>query len=359
MTTLPRLDPAFTVELAEGNYLRPNGHGGYLLSYSQLSSWARCQLQKYYEDRAKHDPEAPQPAVLSQTSYGTVVHYALMIGEQAKREGREDYVDLAVRTFVYYWNPENIEAVAPRVTEWLPRQTYAGLRDRGKQVIRTTLALLAKDDAHLLAVEYEFHVPIVVRGRTHTLRGMIDRLSVKKARGGVPYLCLDDYKTGKQPTYLRYNLQGSAYAYVSTLPEFWTGWDASGLGELETFDVDTIERVDSMFASWGVALHSGTHWESAVAHDESDVSSQDVALDGRPLASRQFRWINLQDFKFADGGWRGPQDYARLHMAVDAYVRSCEAEVYSPTATGEICRYCSFRDSCGGIGLPHESAGAP
>ena len=192
------------------------------------------------------------------------------------------------------------------------------------------------------------------------MRGVIDRLSIKKASKGAPYVSADDFKTGRQPTYLRYNLQGTLYAYASTLPEFWTGWDASGLGELGTFPADTVARVDDMFSSWGLALHSGTHWEpTAVPSWSSETNSLDTAADGRPLAARRFRWINLQEMKFADGGWRGAKDYARLFMAIDAYVRSCEAEVYNPTATGEICRYCAFRDSCGGIGLPHESSGAP
>ena len=66
-----------------------------------------------------------------------------------------------------------------------------------------------------------------------------------------------------------------------------------------------------------------------------------------------------QDIKFTDGGWRNERDYARFGLAVDAYIRGCEAEVYSVNTTGEICRYCPFRSTCGGIGLPHENAGAP
>lgn len=327
------------IDVITGNYLRPNGHGGYIIRQSDLSSWSRCQLQKYYDDRARHDPQAPQPEGLSATVYGTVVHYALMQMEQAMHEGREDALDLALKTFEFYWQPENLTALGERITEWLPRQTYGGLRERGRIAIRDHHKLLLRDDSHLLALEYQFAIPLEINGRLHTFTGTIDRLSIRR-QARKPYLSLDDNKTGKQPTYLRHHMQGTAYAWASTIPEFWTGWAESGVGELETFDEETIERLAAMFDSWGYRLHSGTHGET-------------------PLASRRFRWINLQDIKFADGGWRNERDYARLHLAVDAYVRGCEAEVYAVNTTGEICRYCAYRKTCGGIGLPHENAGAP
>lgn len=326
--------------IARTNYLRPNGLGGYLVRQSDLSSWSRCSLQKFYYDQARHDPSAPQPDALSATVYGTVVHYALQQMEQAMHTGRDDALQMAIATFEFYWQPENIELIAEKVTEWLPRQTYGGLRERGRNTLRTHYELLRKEDSFLLALEYQFAVPIVIDDITHTLTGTIDRLSIRK-HNGKPYISLDDNKTGKQPTYLRYNMQGTAYAYASTLPEFWEGWAGSGMAEEpEHFDEETNDRLTSTLDSHGYALHRG----------------QDT---DHPLASRRFRWINLQDLKFADGGWRNERDYARLHLAIDGYVRACEAAAYSVTTTGEICRYCPFRKTCGGIGLPHEEAGAP
>lgn len=327
------------IELARDNYLRPNGLGGYMVRQSDLSSWARCQLQKYYKDRARANPDAPQPEGLSATVYGTVVHYALMHMEEAMHEGDPDALKLALKTFEHYWDPDHLQELGERITQWLPRQSYGGLRERGREAIKTHYALLKSDESWLLALEYQFAVPLEIDGVIHTLTGTVDRLSIRKyARR--PYLSLDDNKTGKQPTYLRYNTQGSAYAYASTCPEFWYGWAESGMGELETFDVETIGRLEQMFSSWGYRLHSGTHGEL-------------------PLASRRFRWINLQQIKFADGGWRTERDYARLKLAIDGYVRSCEHGTYSVTSTGEVCVYCPFRATCGGVGLPDEKDGAP
>lgn len=331
-------------ELAQDSYLRPNGHGGYLIRQSDLASWARCPLQKYYTDRACADMDAPQPKTLSATEYGTVVHYALMNLEQLHYQGRDDALQVAIATFEHYWHPDNISAVATPVQEWLPRQTYGGLRERGRRVITDYYNLLRRDDSRLLALEYQFAVPLFVDDRLHTLTGTVDRLSIKK-HYSKPYLSIDDFKTGKQPTYLRHNVQGHAYAYATTCHEFWLGWeqvrqDPSGVGELATFDEDTLVALERFFESYDYRV---------LADDDN----------GLTLASRRFRWINMQEVKFADGGWRTERDYARLVLAIDAYVRACEAGIYSPTNTGEVCIYCPFRGVCGGIGLPHEKAGAP
>lgn len=326
---------------AEGNYLKPNGLGGYVVSASALSSWSRCQLQRFYELRARHDPEAPQPASLSATQYGTVVHYALQAMELAMHEGREDALELGLKTFEHYWHPENIEAIpgAQRVTEWLPRQTYGGLRERGRITIRDHYALLKTDKSYVLGLEYGFAVPMQIRDRVHTITGFVDRLAIRQ-QTRKPYLGLDDNKTGKQPTYLRYHIQGTLYGWASTMPEFWFGWENSGLPAMETFDEADYARVEKVFADWGYRLHRG---------QEGD----------EPLAARRFRWINLQELKFADGGWRTEQDYARLYLAVDAYVRASEAGIYSVNTTGEVCKWCDHKKNCGGVGLPPEGSGAP
>jgi hypothetical protein len=174
----------------------------------------------------------------------------------------------------------------------------------------------------------------------HTLTGTIDRLSIRRYYQK-PFLSADDFKTGKKKPHLRYHQQFSAYAYATTREEFWRGWPESGMTEaLETFDESTLLGLERLFSSWGYALHNGTH----------------VDL---PLASRKGRWIDLQEVKFSDGGWRHERDYARLAMAIDGYVESCEAEIYPLNVDGEHCKFCSFRDICGGLGLPNEEEGRP
>ena len=327
------------LEFAHDNYLRPNGHGGYIIRQSDLSSWSYCPLRKFYEDRARADENAAQPEALSATEYGTVMHYVLMNMEQAVHEGADNALEQALASFEHYWQPENISAIATPITEWLPRQTYGGLRERGRITIKAYYELLQGDDSVLLALEYQFAIPVELGGRLHTLTGTVDRISVRR-QSRKPYISADDFKTGKQVTYLRHNQQGHAYAFATTQRAFWEGWPESGLGELETFDSEAIGRLEDLFSSWGYALHSGSHGEL-------------------PLASRRFRWINLQDIKYVDGGWRTDRDYARLLLGIDGYIRSCEAGAYHPNLKGEPCKFCSFRKTCGGVGLPAENAGAP
>lgn len=657
--------------LAHGNFLRPNGHGGYLVRQSDLSSWSRCQLQKYYYDLAASDPDAQQPEELSATNYGTVYHFVSLNMELRMQEGAEDALQQALRLWDHYWDPVNISAVpgATWPTQWIGRQTYMGLKERGRQSLRIHHDMLAADKSYKLALEYQFAVPIEVNGRLHTLTGTVDRLAIRVHSNRKPYVALDDNKglwigtplptptgwttmgdvktgdqllgadghpvtitekhgvcqrdaykvtfedhssiicdnvhlwdvmvagkryvldplelqellhqgkavnvrnaapirgepydfpidpyvlgvwlgdgnrargvitsadpeifreiedrlyelgtpqidsrsgvesrtilglqaqldrlgilgaksvpqeylrapwrqrldllrglmdsdgcwhksrrhavfsntdetlveavrelvvsmgwkarvwtvqksgfgiegttfqvtftpvdhnpfllarkadlvntlgygrdararrrritsvqqiptvatqcirvdapdslflageqmvpthnTGKKPSFLRWNNQGTAYAYASTTPEFWTGWQDSGMGALEVFDAETIDRLDHLFSSHGYALHSGSP-----AHRER----------GLPLASRRFRWIDLRDMKFSDGGWRTQQDYERLRHVIDSYIRACEAEIYSVNLTADVCQYCPFRKGCAGVGLPEPQAGAP
>lgn len=336
-------------KLEHDSFLRPNGIGGYIVSISQLGSWARCNLQKHYQDVAAVDPSAPQPETLSATEYGKVAHYALMMLEKLRHEGDPEALTKAIATFEHYWHPSNLPAIAEPITQWLPRQTYGGLRDRGREVITAYARLLEKDDSKLLGLEYRFSVPLQVGDVTHTLSGIIDRLSIRK-HYTKPYLSVDDFKTGKQKTYLRHDMQGTAYSYATTLPEFWLGWEHAHR-EVPTFDDETYIALCNSFGSYGYRL---------VNHPQDRARYAEVGLDTLPpLASRRFQWINMQEVKIANGGWRIERDYARLRLAVDGYVRQNLAGAYSLTLTGEICEWCAFKKTCGGIGLPDEKDGAP
>jgi hypothetical protein len=333
-------DALAVVEIPTEPQLKYNEHGGIIVRQSDLSSWQRCQLQKFYYAQAAADPDAPQPRQLSATVYGSVIHYALLIMEQLHHEGRQDACEVAVATFEHYWNPENIDQLdgISKVTQWLPRQTYGGLRERGRRVLRDYYRLLIKDDAHLLALEYQFAVPISVSGRIHTLTGTVDKLEVRR-KYGKPFIDIRDFKTGRQPTYLRYNQQGSAYAYATTRYEFWEGWAESGMGELPAFERDTVAMLEKLFESYGFRLHT---------HHELDAE----------WAARRFTWVNMHELKHVDGGWRNERDFARLKLAIDAYVRANEAGIYSPNVTGDVCFFCPFKTTCGGLALPDEDYGA-
>lgn len=314
--------------------LRPNDTEGYIIRQSDLGAWERCQQQQVYYQQAKADPTAPQPKALSATVYGTVVHYALLNMEKMHHAGREDALEVGLAAFAKYWDPGNIEQIAEKPQVWLPRQSYGSMRDRGRAAIETYYRLLQKEDSKLLALEYTFSVPLIgADGRRHTLTGTVDRLSLRKFYG-TPYLSIDDFKTGKQPTYLRYHVQGTAYAYASTLPEFWQSQEHA------SFDDETMQALEEAMARLRYRLHSGSPGEDAVA-------------------SRRFRWINLQTVKFADGGWRGPIDYERLATTVTRYVDAHEAENFQLNLTGEICVYCPFNTDCTGTGVADVDHGAP
>jgi PD-(D/E)XK nuclease superfamily len=315
------------VELATGNYLKPNELGGYHVSASGLTAWSRCQLQRFYELRARSEPDQPQPRALSATVYGSVMHYALMILERLHHEGDANALPTAITTFETYWHPDNTRSLIGEVVEdWLPRQTYAGLKERGRLALTDYYKLLCRDDGKLLALEYPFEVPIQVGDRTHTMTGAIDRMALRKYYNK-PYISLEDYKTGRQASWLRWHIQGTVYSWVTTQEAFWAG-----------FPEETVEALQRTFTTYGYDMIPGGR---------------------RQTASRRFRWINIQELRIVDGGWRTDTDYARMVLAIDAYVRGCEAGIYAVNTDGSVCRFCDFRTTCAGTGLPAEKSGAP
>jgi CRISPR/Cas system-associated exonuclease Cas4 (RecB family) len=274
-----------------------------IIHASDIKSWSRCP-QAFAFDR-----KGIARQQLSGTAFGSVVHHALHVLE------RENDVEKAVDTFDWYWHPENIEAVCEPVEIWLPKQGYGSLRTRGIAMIREYAELTRVDDCEKLALEYEFVVPLHgtvdrVNGGPLYLGGTIDKLNAR-FRKQIEILEIADFKTGKKPTYLRHNIQGTAYAYASTLPEFWMG--------LPQFNTD------------GFGLERGLSFYSRF---------QDKA--------RLFTWIDLSSStNFADGGWRGPKDYERLMRAAQAIADSIQHGIYPLTIEGEVCAYCPFRVPCG------------
>jgi replicative DNA helicase len=138
------------------------------------------------------------------------------------------------------------------------------------------------------------------------------------------YLCgeamVPTHNTGKRGTYLRHNVQGTVYAYASTQPEFWSGWSA--------------HHTEGFGRDYGAELYE--QFETA---------------------ARRFWWIDLNAFKWVDGGFRGDLDYERLRLTVQAVGDSIQNEIFPLTLDGDVCEHCPVRDACGGIGVD-DTAGA-
>jgi RecB family exonuclease len=331
------------LEVAHDPYLRPNGLGGYRISVSAIAAFSRCGLAKFYEDRARKDPEAPQPRRMSATVYGSVLHHVFMLLEQWHHAGEDHIQERALAAFEHYWNAENLHEIGlERVNEWLRGQTWASLKEKGRAAIRDHYSVLQNDPSWLLALEYEFAVPLPVAGRVHTLYGFVDRLSIRK-HNTKPYISIEDFKSGKKKSYLRQEMQFTGYAYASSLLEFWRGWDDyEDIANLEVFDAETMDRIERSFHSYGYAL-----------------TQQQADATGMDLAGRRGWWVNLKDYGKHDCGWRTQRDYAKLALGVDGYVRAREAGAYPITNSGEECQFCPFRTTCGGVGLPPDGSGAP
>lgn len=290
-----------------------------IIHQSDLSAWIRCPAAFNY-GRLGWPQEQNSAA-----AYGTVMHHCLLVFERQRAEGAS--VDAAARsaqeTFVHYWNPINIDSLTEPVTKWLPRQSYGGLRAKGIKVIGEFADLVRYDDAELLATEYAFQVPIdgswdELLNEPHVLAGSIDRLVARRYKRHL-VLGVDDYKSGKEYTYLRQNLQFTAYCYASTKPEFWNGWNGEdGFGE----------RGPEMYQRFSNAARRGT-------------------------------WINLRQLKFQDAGWRGPKDYKRFAIAANQVAASIQHDIYPMTLVGEVCTFCPFRANCCGVGVAEDSHGAP
>ena len=289
-----------------------HGTGGRVIFHqSDLQSWARCP-EAYHLEHQGHPSRQ-----LSATAYGSVMHHALHVFE------RTGDVRAAEDTFRHYWHPANISAICEPVDIWIGRDSYSSLLTKGVETIRRYADLKKFDDEKLLALEYEFIVPLHgtqdrQTGEPHLLAGTVDRLAIRRHKRH-PTLSIDDHKTGKQHAYLRHNIQGTAYAYASTLPEFWTGW----------------QHTDGFSYDRGIELFK---------------EYEDIP--------RKFTWINLTTLRWVDGGYRGPKDYQRLTVAVQRMADSIQADIFPLNIHGEICQFCPQRNNCAGIGVD-DNEGAP
>jgi hypothetical protein len=266
-----------------------------IIHQSDLKSYVRCAEQHRRQLNGERGKQ------LSATAFGSVMHHALHTLERTRD------LDLALNTFEHYWHPLNIDVICEPVEEWIAKQTFSGLLRKGQETIRRYWDLKRYDDEEVLALEVPFVVPI--EGTPHHLAGTIDRLSLRHYKRQL-HVCIDDWKTGKKPTFLKHNIQFTAYGYAATRPEFWLGSPehlTEGFGEVrgrELFD----RLVGAPIHGWWINVMGGPDW--------------------------------------IDAGLRGPRDFKRFFHAVDQYVRAREAEIFPLNIDGQVCEYCPFRDDC-------------
>lgn len=298
---------------------------------SDLSSFQRCAMQQHLYDEQEAGTGV-RGETLSATVFGTVMHYAVQVMEKAHHEGRADALDLALATFAHYWMPENVTALEPQgIDVWLPRQTYGGLRERGLRSLRDYHDVLRTDDGILLALEHTFEVPVEVDGEVHTLTGTVDRLAIRFYKRK-PYLSVEDFKTGKKPTYLQFATQWTVYSFASEHVAFWadfTGDDFEDLlRRLNTKNLDLFTTPDAY-----------------------------------ELIPRRGRWLALgaEGFSVSDAGWRNAHHYARLRVQLREYIKARTLGVHPLTVDGHICTYCPFsrNGACGGVPVPGLNEGRP
>lgn len=271
---------------------------------------------------------------LSATVLGTVVHYAVMVMEKMVHEGQPNALEVGLATFQHYWHPDNLPLLEPDgIDVWLPRNTYGGLRERGTRALRDYYDSLIRDDGTLLALEHTFSVPIEIDGETHELSGTVDRLAVRLHKR-IPILSVEDFKTGKRPTHLRFQTQWTVYSYASLQPAFWMDFVVQ--------QDEGFEKLMDWIASRGYELYA--------------------TPVGLPVMARRGRWLSLTDgFDSHDAGWRTENDYARLRVHLREYIKAQRAGVHPLTVSGHTCLYCPFsrNGACGGVPIPELDAGAP
>lgn len=289
---------------------------------SDLSQWSWCPA------KAKYEREGQPTRQLSGTAYGSVMHYALL--EVFERQRHTDGITItaateaAVESFRHYWHPMHIQAICNPVDVWMPNHNFNGLLNKGEDQIRAYAKLVANREEIVLATEIGFQVPIDGTwdddlAAPHILAGTIDRLALVKKKG-IWHVEVGDVKTGKDYTYLRQNLQFSAYTYATTKPEFWRGWNGEdGFGD--AYGTELYEKFTN--------------------------------------AARRSTWINMNKMSFQDGGWRGPKDWQRFAMAIEELAKAVKYDVFPFNISGSTCTFCEFRDICGGIGVAEDDHGAP
>lgn len=335
--------------------MRDLAYGRVVVRQSDLASFMYCGMQQHLRALAADGDAHYEQERLSQTLYGTVMHYAGMILQKLRHEGADDALDTALATFEHYWHPDHIGEIAEgTVTQWLPGQTWSGMLQRGRRTLRELDAWLAKDKSTLLGLEYQFTVGTIVDGEPVTLTGTVDRLTMR-VQDRTPFISVDDLKTAVKPIYLQQALQWTVYSFASLQAGFW----------IPFLEVPGFEEFEDRMRSRGVALFEEPPAQDR-GHGMDDYARSALEAFGRagrpelPVAARRGRWLNIRgattpkpgaaSFTEHDCGWRTPAHYARMHAVIREFIKAQRAGVYPLTASGKTCQYCEFNqgNACGG-----------
>lgn len=226
-------------------------------------------------------------------SFGTILHDAVM-----HMEIQQD-LQVGLDRFTQHWiDPASLDPEL-EIDYYLKMTSWAKYRDDGLKIVNDWWGIIQWEQDVVIGREQPFTVPI----GDHVLQGTIDKLVIRRIKGGEYVLLVSDYKTNsKRPTYdyLRHNIQFSAYSYATTRPEFWTG----------------VENGEYLYEQ-----------------------TKDMRRMGE--------WVQLRGPLRLDAGERTTQDYTRLKYAVDAIADSVALGIYVPNISGESCTYCDFRKPCG------------
>lgn len=253
------------------------------VSPSRIKTFGDCANQYKYQYVLK----LPGQTYGALTVLGTVFHYAVEVYELYDND-----IDLAVKTFRYYWN--HTEELGQEIDWYPPRTSHQSLESRGVDMLERYHDLSPWKGGELVGTEVEFVVPL---GK-HELHGYIDKLFYRPQKDELQVI---DFKTGSSvPKRLRYNLQFTCYLYATTRPEFWTqvpGWE--------------------------------DFWSTAV----------ELKVQGQ--------WFHARNNKMFNVGYRNDSDYKRLLLAVDQMEAAIENNIFPLTIEGQACGWCPWLDDCG------------
>lgn len=255
------------------------------ISQGTIKTWSECPL------KVKYKLDAVPRTVSSAMSFGNALHLAVMDMEVAGR------LQVGLNRLNAVWDDLDLHGLS--YDYMMPRMTHDGYRQLGETILTDWWQLIQWDTDIVLAREHEFLVPI----GENTLHGFVDKLVIRRVKGGEDVLVVSDYKTGsKLPTreYLRHDVQFSAYAYATTQPEFWDG------------------------------LPNG----------------QKLWSDLQP-ARRFGEWVHMRPTRRVDCGERTAMHYNRVRYACDAIAESIAMGIFPPTISGAACEFCDFRKLCG------------